>query len=137
MPTVAPDSLCQAAALLRRRFPGVAAVYVFGTAASDTLRSDSDVDLAMECGEPVSTEQRFEAAQECAKLFGREVDLVDLRQTPLPLQARVVAEGRRLFVANPAEWAFVENAILPRYCAFVEERRPLVETVVRRGSLHA
>ena len=136
MPTVNVDALDRAVALLRDKFAAVEAIYLFGSANRQALRADSDVDLAVLCLCPIPPEARFALEQECAQVLGTDVDLVDLRTAPLPLQAAIVAEGRALYVANPAGVAFFGNTILSRYCAFNEERRPFFAAVRERGAIH-
>jgi predicted nucleotidyltransferase len=124
--------------LVSRSIPGVQAVYLFGSAAEGRLRADSDMDLAVLAAAPIAPELRFDTAEACARQLGREVDLVDLRTAPLVLQAQIVGRGRRLAgLGASREAAFFENQVLSRYCAFAEERGPLMEEVVRRRSIHA
>jgi predicted nucleotidyltransferase len=137
MPSIEPTALNRAVAHLRHQLPGLAAVYLFGTAATDTLRPDSDVDLAVDVASPLGPERLWDCAGACGEILGRDCDLVELRRAPLPLQAHIVAEGRRLFVARAVEQAFFENTVLSRYCASNEERRPLLAAIRQRGSIYA
>lgn len=63
----------EAAALLIRR--GATAVYVFGSATTNRLRDDSDIDMAVE-GLPAAV--FFRAMAEASRIVGRPVDLVAL-----------------------------------------------------------
>jgi predicted nucleotidyltransferase len=137
MDTVEGPDFAAAVALLQSRLPGLAAVYVFGSAARDALRADSDIDLAVLASARIDADLRFDLEQQCARLFGREVDLVDVRSAPLPLQAAIVGEGRLLLAAEPVQEAFFTNTVLSRYCAFNEERRPLLAAIRQRGSVYA
>jgi predicted nucleotidyltransferase len=124
-------------ARIREQLPGVQAIYLFGSSAREQIRRDSDIDLAVFSARPLTASERLELQLSCAREVDAEVDLVDLKTAPLTLQAAIVGEGKRLFVAAPREMDFVENAILSRYCAFNEERRPFFEAVISRGSIHA
>lgn len=130
------DALCTVVNLLQQELPGLRALYLFGSANHGALRSDSDIDLAVWQEDRIPPERRFDLAQRCAASLKRDVDLVEIEGVPLSLQAQIVAEGRKLFVATPVALAFFENTILSRYTAFNEERRPLVEMVMNRGSIH-
>ena len=69
-----------------------------------------------------------------------DISVADLTAglVPLVLQAQIVGRGRRLAgLGDPREAAFFENQVMSRYCAFVEERGPLMDEVVRRRSIHA
>jgi uncharacterized protein len=126
------------APLVARSIPGVRTIYLFGSAAEGRLRADSDVDLAVLAAGPIAPELLFDTAETCARHLGREVDLVDLQTAPLVLQAQIVGRGRRLAgLGDPREAAFFENQVMSRYCAFIEERGPLMDEVVRRRSIHA
>lgn len=137
MRSIEPQTLQRAVEFLRREIPALRSVHLFGSAVADALRVDSDIDLAIACEPLLPLERRLELADRCGEILGRAVDLVELGQVPLPLQARIVAEGRRLHVAEPTSAAFRENAILSRYCAFNEERRPLIAVIMQRGAIHA
>lgn len=124
--------------LLDATIPSLRAVYLFGSAASGRLRSSSDVDLALLAGEAIDPITLFELSQRCAQACEREVDLIDLKRAPLVLRAQVIGQGIRLKPEGKgAELDFYENQILSQYLAFVEERRPLVDEILRRRSIHA
>ena len=63
----------EAASLLVKR--GATAVFLFGSAASGSLRDDSDIDLAVTGLPP---EIFFRAMAEASRIVGRPVDLVSL-----------------------------------------------------------
>jgi predicted nucleotidyltransferase len=110
MTTFPQPALEQACSLLRDRLAGLEAIYLFGSVAAGALRADSGVDLAVLCAGAVSPLDRFEAEQACARCLWREVDLVDLRAAPLPLQAAIVVAGRVLLVVASREVVFLGNA---------------------------
>ena len=75
---------------------GAVAVYLFGSVARGTARSDSDVDVAVLFGEapppsfpslPLSLEGELE------RLLGRTVQVVSLNQAPPDLVHRVLRDG--------------------------------------------
>jgi predicted nucleotidyltransferase len=73
------------------------AVYHFGSSTADParLRADSDIDLAFLAARPRDPYQVFQAAQEVARMAGREVDLVDLGRAGAVIRRRwsVTAAG--------------------------------------------
>jgi len=77
------------------------AIYHFGSSAGDAarVRADSDIDLAFLAVRPCDPYRVFEAAQEIARMAGREVDLVDLARADAVIRAQVVGVGRRVFTA--------------------------------------
>ena len=74
-----------------------AAVYLFGSAARGTSRSDSDVDVGILFREtPAATldAQPFDVAADLASVLGREVDVVVLNSAPVDLRIRVLRDGQ-------------------------------------------
>jgi len=108
------------------------AVYLYGSAARDGLRKDSDVDLAFlgTSSPPVLTILRSASALE--GVLGRAVDLVDLRQAPTVLRAQVVAKGRRIHTGDAPAADTFEMYALSDYATLEEERRPVVEAMLAR-----
>lgn len=78
--------------------PGIAYALVFGSAARQTLRPDSDVDVAIELrsGAPRDVLALGRLAARLESAVGRRVDLVLLDEAPPPLAYRVFRDGRIL-----------------------------------------
>lgn len=74
---------------------GAREVYLFGSAATDLLREDSDVDLAVSGLPP---RQFFRAMGQASRILHRPVDLVDLDETN-PFTEYLKKEGELLRVA--------------------------------------
>lgn len=88
--------------------PGVVSAYLFGSEARGLAHRDSDVDVGVLLSRQTYPQaaDRFEVRlrlignlQDAA---GREVDLVVLNDAPPHLVRRIMTEGRRLMVADPA-----------------------------------
>lgn len=58
---------------------------LFGSVAKGTARPDSDIDLAIDLGCPMSLEEKMELIADIAMLTGRPVDLIDLSSVGEPL----------------------------------------------------
>jgi len=124
----APIRIEEAIPLLRERlFPGgeLFVVYLFGSAARDQLRPDSDIDIAFLASFSPEPAEVFEVAQDLAIRLGRDVDLVDLRRASTVLQAQVVGNGRRLCTEDESAADTFEMLALSDY-AWLEERRAAV-----------
>ena len=83
---MSPDT---AVPILERLIPGLAAVYVFGSAARGDARADSDLDLAIVVDGPLAPGLREEARLAVEDGLGIDVDLVDLA-TASPILGRQV-----------------------------------------------
>jgi predicted nucleotidyltransferase len=69
---------------------------VFGSVARGTARADSDLDLAIDLGRPLTVEDKMRLIDALAAASGRPVDLVDLRRAGVPLIGEILASGVRL-----------------------------------------
>ncbi len=81
---------------VRTRY-GVKSLALFGSAARDELRPDSDIDVLVEFDGPASFSRYFGLKDELEALFGRRVDLVTLRG--LKPRARQFVEEELIRVA--------------------------------------
>jgi predicted nucleotidyltransferase len=68
---------------------------VFGSAAAQRLRPESDIDLAVQCDAPLSPARKSELIASIALIGGRPVDLVDLRTAGQPLLGQIL-QGHRI-----------------------------------------
>jgi uncharacterized protein len=127
--------LAGAVDLLRARVPGLVLVVLYGSQARGDARADSDVDLALLAEAPIDRWEMLELQAAVAPRVNADVDLVDLMTADDVLRVQVVAHGRTLFERSAAERAGFEMHALSRYAHLNEERRGILEDVVRRASL--
>ncbi len=111
------------------------AIYLFGSAARDSLRQDSDVDISVLTASALAEGDRYDLAGELADICHREVDLIDLRSANTVLQAQVVAKGQLIAEEVPLERALFAMRALRAYAMLSEERLPITERMVREGTL--
>jgi uncharacterized protein len=76
--------------------PMISQAIVFGSLARGEQRPESDLDIAIDLGAPMSPSQRLARIEALGALLGRPVDLVDLRDVGEPLLGQVLAGGMRL-----------------------------------------
>jgi len=123
-------------ALRRELFQGrdseLLALYVFGSTASGTQRADSDLDLAFLPAGPIEPKRTFDAAQELARLDGRDVDLIDLSRASTVFRAQVVSAGRPVLTADARRVGEFEMYALSDYARLNEERREAVDVFLER-----
>ncbi|HSH27734.1 MAG TPA: nucleotidyltransferase domain-containing protein [Wenzhouxiangella sp.] len=102
---------------------------VFGSVASGSAGPQSDLDIAVDAGKPLSSERRMALIDELARRTGRPVDLIDLHTAGQPLLGEVIRSGTRI-VGSRDTWArwvsyhLIEAAdFLPLRERMLEERR--------------
>lgn len=76
--------------------PEIRLAILFGSLAGGRERTDSDVDLAVDIGRRLATDEKLALVTELAKRTSRPVDLVDLRAVGEPLLGQILRHGRKL-----------------------------------------
>ena len=109
--------------------PRILALYVLGSAASDTMRPDSDVDLAilLESGKKMGALERAELAADATLKLSRDVDLGELCSRNLIYAREAILKGRRLFTRNESRADLIETGLLGMYAQFNEDRREVLD----------
>lgn len=116
------------------RWPGLLAIYAFGSRAAGCGRSDSDLDLAVLPEHALDPVALWEVASAIASETGFDVDLVDLRSASTVMQYQVLTTGRRLY-ARPLEASLWEAMVLSEKTRLDEARAGLVHDVLQRGTV--
>jgi len=87
-------------------FAEIEQLVLFGSLARGKGRPDSDVDLAVDVGKALTSEQKIAMIETLAFALDRPVDLIDLKTAGQPLLTQIVTTGRRLLGSDSA-WAKV------------------------------
>lgn len=126
----------QLAGCVEARVPELTALYVFGSTATGLRRPDSDVDLALLAAAPIRVVERVELQGELSDLVHAHVDLVDLRRASTVFQMQIVSKGAVLVERDPVGRAVFEDFVFASYARLNEERREILEQVVREGRVY-
>ena len=122
------DQRMTAAVAALRRCEAVQAAYLLGSAATDRLRNDSDVDVAIlprhRTGLPI--EERLAITAELATIFGRPVDLGVLSTANVVYATEAVTTGRLLCERDRTETARFAMLALSMYASLQEARREVL-----------
>jgi predicted nucleotidyltransferase len=105
--------------------PGLELAIVFGSVATDEATPQSDVDVAVRAGQPLTPAQKIELIGDLALASGRAVDLVDLRCIGEPLLGQILAHGQRLLGSDEA---YAE--LLHRHLIDAADFMPYVERIL-------
>ncbi len=125
--------LAEARDALVAAFPDVWAIYVYGSFGREDEWPDSDIDLAVLRPPGTVLSDVLGLAGKISERVGREVDLVDLRTVGDVLRAEVLAEGRAIYVTQPASVLAWEASAMSRYAHHREEIRDILEDFRRTG----
>ena len=86
-----------------KQFPDIRLAALFGSIAHGTARPDSDIDVAVQADQPLTTDERIAITQALALAFGRPVDLVDLTTAGQPLLGQIVSTGLQV-IGTRHQW---------------------------------
>ncbi len=101
-------------------------IYIFGSFASGEETLDSDVDIAFFSLEKLDKFAVFEKAQMISSKIGREVDLIDLKDSSTVFQNQVVQKGMVIYDENPTERESFEITVLKKYMELNSLRKDII-----------
>lgn len=110
------------------------AVYLFGSAASGSMREGSDVDVAILPREPLEPVLLFDTQTELAERIGRDIDLIDLDRASTVFRKEVLRGGRLILETDHRRRAEFEMYALSDYARLNEERTPVLAALGARLS---
>lgn len=99
--------------------PGVTLAIVFGSTARGQEHAGSDLDVAVVCAPQLSCDV-LELSARLSVATGREVDVVDCAQAPIPLLDSIITEGVVVFERERG----AEAQFRSRTLAMLETDRP-------------
>jgi len=122
---------------IRKAFPGVQAVWLFGSTACGQAGADSDVDLAvlLPPGVRAGPFELLGLRASLAESIGRDVDLVSLREAPAAFANEIVSHGRRIWEGSSRDPEEFEMHVLSLWQKLNEERAGILEDVASTGRI--
>lgn len=119
------DLLERAGALLQAaRF-----AFVFGSFGTSGFRDESDLDLAVDFGRPLASDERFALASRLAEAAARPVDLVDLRNADPIIAMQVLRTGRPFLVHDALALDVFRMTAPSLYFDWKISRKPVEEAM--------
>lgn len=129
------DMLKKALDLLIKRINPIV-VYLFGSAAKNELRDDSDIDIAYISEKCLTPYDNFMLAQEIADLFKKDVDLVNLKEASTVFKAQVVGKGKKVYCSDENIRMYFEMRAFKEYALLNEERDIIMRSIKERGRVY-
>lgn len=110
----------------------IAAVYMLGSAANGTLRSDSDIDIALlpvnDNGIPLRF--RLELAAKLELEFNRTMDIGVISPHNLIYANEAILHGRRILTLDKYYTEAAETRFLGCYLTFRQDRKPVEDSYI-------
>jgi predicted nucleotidyltransferase len=110
-------------------YPGALAWYVLGSVATGTMRSDSDLDLAVLPlpGVVLDRAELIRWAGSLAIEVGREVDVGVVESSNLVYAKEALTKGQRLVCSDPSLADRRASELLSLYLTFQEDRKEVLD----------
>lgn len=102
-------------------------IYIFGSYAQNLNNEDSDIDIAFFTLKDYSNYKIFLLAQKISLKLGKEIDLIQLKNSSTVFQKEVVSKGKIIFEKNKIEREKFENLVLKKYIKLNEERKEIFD----------
>lgn len=107
----------------------ILAGYLLGSAVSNRMRPDSDLDIALLAyqGKTLSQQDLFDLAADLTTLAGRQVDLGVLSSQNLIYASEALLKGQRFYCTEPHQTDLEASTLLGMAMEFHSERREIVD----------
>ncbi len=110
--------------------PGIAAVYLLGSAATGMLRDDSDIDIALlpVDEQAISLQSRLEIAALLETRLNRTIDIGVITSKNLIYAGEAILNGRRIVTVQKDYTEAMETRLLGCYLTFRQDRKEVEES---------
>lgn len=103
----------------------ISSVILFGSYAKGTQNDQSDIDLAVLTKNELSADLKMKLISDLALIFHKTIDIIDLRNTHVPLLQEILTKGIWLQL----ESNFIKEKLIQRMIYEVEDLQPLREDI--------
>ncbi|MFL0250858.1 type VII toxin-antitoxin system MntA family adenylyltransferase antitoxin [Clostridium neuense] len=111
-------------------------IYIFGSAARNELREDSDIDIAYLSDVALSNYEIFILANDIADIVKRDVDLIDLNKASTVFKAQIVGNGKVIYCSDDTKRMYFEMYAFKDYALLNEERKEILDGIRKRGNIY-
>ncbi len=123
---------------VRKVLPKAQAAWLFGSSSRDEARADSDIDVAVffDSSVHMTTWQLRQQAQVLSSQWGREVDLVNIREVSPVLQCEIIQANQRLFAKDAEQVDNYELFAMSQYRNYNERFAPEFARIAVTGKVY-
>ncbi|ETI90479.1 nucleotidyltransferase domain-containing protein [Clostridium butyricum] len=114
----------------------IISVYLFGSAAKNELKPESDIDIAFLSFLDVDEYECFMKAQELAEIFKRDVDLIDLKKASTVFKAQIIGTSSLIYCNDDVKRAYFEMRALKEYALLNEERAEIIKNIQKGDKIY-
>lgn len=114
----------------------IISVYLFGSAAKNQLKPESDIDIAFLSFLDVDEYECFMKTQELAEIFKRDVDLIDLKKASTVFKAQIIGTSSLIYCNDDVKRAYFEMRALKEYALLNEERAEIIKNIQKGDKIY-
>lgn len=111
-------------------------IILFGSAADERMRDDSDIDLAFLSEKSLSEYEVFIIAQELADELGRNVNLIDMSKASTVFKSIILGTGKIIYLSDENRKHEFQINTFKDYALLNEERKVILDRIQERGSIY-
>jgi len=107
--------------------------FIFGSAAHGSMRDDSDVDIAIDAGRPLTLDDKLNLIADLSAALRREVDVVDLQTCGNMLLPQILNGGTLVIKRSGTAYANLIKKMLFDQADMAPLQGRLIEERLQRG----
>jgi predicted nucleotidyltransferase len=117
--------------------PGIAAVYLYGSAASGKEHNHSDLDIALLCkkGEEPEFNEQLQIADDLTSALGKEIDLLILNGASPIIRMQVLKKGTKMIERDRKETNRFFVQTINEYCD-LKITRSVIEQNINKARIY-
>jgi uncharacterized protein len=125
--------------IITGQIPSALAIYIFGSHATDTNLSQSDVDIAFftPFESKISPIEIHRIKMQLEVALGKDVDLVHLNTATTVFQFEITTTAKQLYVSDAEVVLKYEALVLSMYQRLQEERKDILDEIISSGKVYA
>jgi len=116
-----------------KKYIDVELIYLFGSVITNRFNGESDIDIAIWSKEDILPKKFMELKFELIKKMGREIDLINLKNTSLILTKEVIFKGRLIFKKDEKIKNEFEYRKIALYGQFIDDIKVVKDKIKERG----
>ena len=111
-------------------------IYLFGSKVNNSDMQSSDIDVAVLTKDKLDGKIAFKIKNNLSSFFKKDIDLVDLKRSDTVTIAEVITSGICIYTNDQKFLAEFETIAMSKYAHLNEERKGIIEDIVKRGNVY-
>ncbi len=132
MNSLSIELICTQSLSVLRQFQSVKLAFLFGSAAKNRMRHDSDIDIGIAGDQVFSIDELFEIREALIKGLKKEIDLLDIRNNNGLIRSEILCKGIQIFSRDTLLLASIMKEVVYFNDDFLSLQNELLDKKIRR-----